>query len=179
MEINMMSKPVILGTSLLCLILLSTSAMANSTVTITLQGIVDITCFSTFQIAGDGQNLNLTLDANDQLVADGTLFCNDPDGYNVSLTSKNGQAEAVNSGLFLAVTADQNTNRLPYDLKFEIDDGTSVPVEFINGVATSQTSGAPGSAINKSFQVVISYVGDTSLEADTYTDDLTLSIVAP
>jgi hypothetical protein len=172
-------KRLVRSTSLLCLTLLSSGVLADSTVTITLQGLVDITCFSTFQTAGEGQNLNLTLDTNDELVADGTLYCNDPNGYNVSLTSKNGQAQSVNSGLFLALTTDPVPNRLPYDLKFELNDGTSTVVTFVNGVATSQVAGSAGSAINRTFQVLISYVGNTSLAADSYTDELTLSIAAP
>jgi len=167
-----------LGSSLILLSLLSTSVRSDSTVTITLQGFVDVTCFATFQIAGDGQELDLTLDANDVLAADGTLFCNEPNGFTVSLTSANGAIEAVNSGIFLATTASTVTNRLPYNLKFETSDGASSSVSFVNGVASSLVQGTTGDAINQTFQMLVSFVGDTSLQSDNYTDELTLSIIA-
>ena len=124
------------------------------------------------------QKLDLTLDANDILVSDGTLFCNESGGFEVSLTSANGASETVNSGLFLANSISQVTNRLPYDLKIERGDGTSASVTFVNGVASSVVQGTAGDAINETFQMQISFVGNTALQADTYTDELTLAIVA-
>jgi hypothetical protein len=162
---------------LFCLFLYSMAVNADSTVSITLQGLVDSACFSTFVSDGDGQNLNLSLDANDVLAASGTLYCNEPEGFTVSLASKNGQTVAVNSGLFLATTADSGENRLPYNLKFE-SASSSATVDFVSGVASSQITGTPGTAVSETFQVLISYTGDVTLASDTYTDELTLSIVA-
>jgi hypothetical protein len=172
---------VISGMFLLCVMSVTASGVrADSVVTITLQGIVDTNCFSTFQTVPAGQNLDLTLDATSQAVADGTLFCNDPDGFTVSLTTKNGVAAAATTGIFLPLTVSlQAANTLPYDLVFKVGTGGSAPVTFVNGVAASQISGSAGSAINETFELEISYLGDTTLASDTYTDELTLSIVAP
>lgn len=160
--------------------MISGGVRADSVVTITLQGIVDTNCFSTFQTTPDGQNLNLTLNSTGTKVANGTLFCNDPDGFTVSLTTKNGAAASATTGIFLPLTpALQAANTLSYDLVFVLGSGGNSPVTFVNGVASNQIVGAPGGAINETFDLQITYVGDTSLAADNYTDELTLSIIAP
>jgi hypothetical protein len=172
---------VVPGTFILFLtLMMSSGVQADSVVTITLQGIVDTNCFSTFQSTPNGQNLDLTLNATSQVVANGTLFCNDPDGYTVSLTTKNGVAGAATTGIFLPLTlALQAANTLPYDLVFTRGSGGSAPVTFVNGEASNQIVGSAGAAINDTFDLQVPYVGDTTLAADTYTDDLTLSIIAP
>jgi hypothetical protein len=165
----------------LTLMMMSGGVRADSVVTITLQGIVDTICVSTFQTSPNGQDLDLTLDATGQVVADGTLFCNSKDGFTVSLRTKNG-AEATtpaSTGIFLPITALAAENTLPYDLVFKTGSGGNEPVAFVDGVASNQIVGLPGGAINETFQLEISYLGDTSLAADTYTDQLTLSITAP
>ena len=98
MLFNIDKKIFILAAILLSLTFLSNSVRADSVVTITLQGIVDTVCFSTFQTDPAGQNLDLTLDATSTAVAEGTLFCNDPDGFTVSLTTKNGAAATATTG---------------------------------------------------------------------------------
>jgi hypothetical protein len=164
----------------LTLMMMSSGVRADSVVTITLQGIVDTNCFSTFQSTPNGQSLDLTLNATSQVVANGTLFCNDPDGFTVSLTTKNGVAGAATTGIFLPLTSTlQAANTLPYNLVFALGTGGTAPVTFVNGAASNQIVGSPGAAINETFDLQITFVGDTSLAADTYTDDLTLSIVAP
>jgi hypothetical protein len=180
MLINIDKKIVVLAVILLSLTFLSTSVRADSVVTITLQGIVDTVCFSTFETVSAGQNLDLTLDTTGTEVADGTLFCNDPDGYTVSLTTKNGVAATAATGIFLPLTGSlQAANTLPYDLVFKLGSGGSAPVTFVSGVASNQIVGSAGSAINETFELEITYLGDTTLAADTYTDELTLSIIAP
>jgi hypothetical protein len=181
MMIKIKQNTVVAGTFLLYLtFMMSSGVRADSVVTITLQGIVDTNCFSTFQSTPNGQNLDLTLNATSQVVANGTLFCNDPDGFTVSLTTKNGVAATATTGIFLPLTpALQASNPLPYNLVFALGSGGSAPVTFVNGAASNQIVGSPGAAINETFDLQITYVGDTSLAADTYTDDLTLSIIAP
>jgi hypothetical protein len=164
----------------LTLMMMSGGVRADSVVTITLQGVVDTICLSTFQTTSDGQSLDLTLTTTGTIVGDGTLFCNEPDGFTVSLSTKNGTAANAATGIFLPITASlQAANTLSYDLVFALGNGQNSSVNFVNGVATNQLVGAVGGAINETFDLQISYVGDTSLAADSYTDELTLSIVAP
>ena len=163
---------------LLLTFVMSSGVRADSIVTITLQGIVDTICFSTFQTTPAGQSLDLTLDTTGQVVADGTLFCNQPAGFTISLETKNGVDAGATTGIFLPITA-AASNTLPYDLVFKLGSGGSAPVTFVAGLASNQITGSPGAAINETFELEISYLGDTLLAADNYTDELTLSITAP
>lgn len=160
--------------------MMSSGVRADSVVTITLQGIVDTNCFGTFQTVPAGQNLDLTQNTTGTVVADGSLFCNDPEGFTVSLKTKNGIAASATTGIFIPVTSALQVplNVLPYDLVFALGSGGSAPVTFVNGVASSQITGVLGETINEIFDLQITFTGNTALQADSYTDELTLSIIA-
>ena len=169
------------GTFLLFLtFMMSTGVRADSVVTITLQGIVDTNCFSTFETVTAGQNLDLTQNATGTIVADGTLFCNDPEGFTVSLKTKNGALASATTGIFIPVTAAFQTplNVLPCNLVFALGSGGSAPVTFIAGEASNQITGILGETINETFDLQITFTGNSALQADSYTDELTLSIIA-
>ena len=166
--------------SVFCLSFLSANSLADSTVSITIQGFVTTTCLATFENAGTGQNLNLTFDSTKLLIANGTLFCNDPTGFTVSLISKNGELKTRSTGLFLPNNLVGDASEVPYALEFKFPStGATSEVVFISGKATSHITGLPGGTINDVFELSITYSGNTGLTSDTYSDQLTLSIGSP
>jgi hypothetical protein len=98
-------------------------------------------------------------------------FCNDTDGYTVSVSSANGVADGANSGVMTGAVASE-------DLSYSLTYG-GASVGFVNGSAqvTDESSKTPDVGAGKAID--ITFDGSTSnLAADSYQDTLTFTIAA-
>ena len=146
-------------------------ASAQVSNTLSLSG--DVATLLALAIAPSGaDSLDLEGGAvNDATIATITEFCNDADGYTVSVTSANGQALGTNVGILQGGDHSENAE---YTLKYD-----NSPVSLLGGTATVTNSNDKTVAAGVSRSLKITYDESSSnLAADTYTDTLTFTITA-
>ena len=149
------------------LVIAASAAQAGTTGSVNLSGSIGQSCNLTVVAQSIASTLDLTATTAGTTVANVTENCNDKLGYNVSLATTNG----TTTGLFKGPSG--NTDTLAYSVTY-------------NGVAKTFTSGsvnattatartAPGGVVKA---LAIAFTGTSTLNADTYTDTLTLTMTA-
>jgi hypothetical protein len=144
---------------------------------ITLQGTVDPVNEITVTPVAGYNSLNLASGATDQQVATINEKNNDPDGYTVTLVSANAAAAGSSQARLKGADA-QNSQVVNYSIKYGVD-GSESSVTLDNtgsAVVTSTSAASPQTGANKSLRITFS--GNSWLNADTYSDTLTLTIAA-
>jgi len=136
-----------------------------------LQGTVPLILQLTISPAADISALDLTTTFSGP-IAMVTEKTNKRTGYNITISSTSAQALESNpvfKGLDIG-----NTETLSYSLTYDGE-----PVNFISGVATIIGPNIKTSSAGSQKQVILSYDGTTQfLNADTYKDTLTFTIIA-
>jgi len=141
-------------------------AHAGTTGTVNLSGTIGQSCNITVSAAGN-TGLNLAANATATSVATVTEACNDKLGYNVTLVTTNG----TTTGLFKGPSGNNDT--LAYTVTYN-----GAAKTFASGstnITTATARTAPGGVAKT---LAISFTGNSSLNADTYTDTLTLTMTA-
>jgi hypothetical protein len=154
----------------LILVLMSFCAFAATTATLTLTGVVaPVLSISAVGVAPFSA-LNFAATQTNLLVGNITEISNDYLGYKVTLQSTN--AGAGTQAFFKGSLAPANTATLNYTLQYN-----GAAVVFTAGVATVTNTVAPTAAAGTIQPLTVSYTG-TFLNADTYSDTLTFTIIA-
>jgi len=154
----------------LAAILLPAASQAGTTGSVDLTGTVTLNCSLTVSAQSAATSMNLGTTTANLLVASINEKCQNQHGFIVTLTSNNGDQAGVNSGLLKGGSGNNDT--LAYTVKY---DGTTV--NLVNGSATvtSTNHKTPAGGDNKA--LTLSYTGAPSLNADTYTDTIVLSLI--
>jgi spore coat protein U-like protein len=144
------------------LILSPVSAFAATTANISLSG----TVVASISVAVDNTSYDFgdpaTTSLVDQQVAAITVNSNASAGYTLNLTNTNGSFALVNGA-----------NSVAYSLKYN-----SVALTYGATVQLETDDGSGGSTTNSSKDLKVSLTADNTLPAGSYTDTLTLTIVA-
>lgn len=130
---------------------------------------------NTVAVVGFGtfETLDLTTTQTALKVADVLETSNDTIGYTVTLRSANAAvtAQAVLKGAVVG-----NTQGMNYAITYGPGAGTAVTL--IAGIATVTDSAVATAEAGTANNLLIAYTGNTFLQADTYTDTITLTIAA-
>ena len=98
-------------------------------------------------------------------------YCNDADGYTVSVSSANGVGDGASSGVLTGAVAGE-------DLSYNLTYG-SAAVNFVNGSAQVTDASTKTSDSGDVKSIDIAFNGSSSnLAADSYVDTLTFTIAA-
>lgn len=154
------------------LVLSGASAFAADTVI--LEGTVaPVNTVEVVGVAGVYNLLDLTTTQTALKVADVLETSNDTIGYTVTLRSANA---AVTTQAVLKGAVVGNTQGMDYAITYGPGAGTAVTL--IAGIATVTDSAVATEEAGTANNLYIAYTGNTFLQADTYTDTITLTIAA-
>jgi hypothetical protein len=147
-----------------------TSGFAVTTGSISLSGVVSSILEITISPDAGNGSLPLTSDVNDRQVASVNERSNNRLGYTVTLSSESALKTGGQAALMGAVSSDS----LPYSIKYG---GASV--NFASGSAVVSSPNAKTGALGSDKALTVSYSGSSFfLDADSYSDTLTLTIAA-
>lgn len=152
-----------LFTYALCAFLVSLSALAATTGTLQLQGIVGTTFSISVASQTGAMNLDILNGESAKLVGIATETTNNSAGYKVTMSSANG-GELKNGSLDFV------------QYKVSYNGGTAVTPTLL--AATVKTSSVPQPA-GVSSNITVTFTGKPTALAGTYSDTLTLTIAAP
>ncbi len=141
-------------------------AQAATTGSVNLSGSIGQSCNLTVSASGN-TGLNLANTATATSVTTVTEACNDKLGYNVTLVTTNG----TTTGLFKGPSG--NTDTLAYTVTY--NGAAKTFAASSSQITTAAARTAPGGVAKT---LAISYTGNSALNADTYTDTLTLTMTA-
>ncbi len=151
----------------LALIATGLTSLAATTGSITPSGTVAVSTSITVTSQTGFNTLDIASGVTDTVIAIVNEKCNKKTGYTVTLESEN----AVGAQAKLNGTGD-NTDTVNYSMEY---DGAAVTLSGGEATVTSATAKTGGSGVNKNLSVTIS---STWVNADTYSDTLTLTIAA-
>ncbi len=154
----------------LAAIVFSGVSQAAQTGSVDLTGSVTLNCSLTVTQKAAATAMNLGVSSTNLLVASINENCKDKNGFVVTLTSNNGDLAGVNSGLLKGGSG--NADTVAYTVKY---DGATVNLVGGSAIVTNATHKTGGSGDDKN--LTLSYTGAPSLNADTYTDTIILSLV--
>ncbi len=155
------------ATAAAALLIAAGAAQAATTGSVNLSGSVGQSCNITVSAQSIASSLDLTTTSAGTTVANVTETCNDKLGYNVSLATTNG----TTTGLFKGPSG--NTDTLAYTVTYN-----GVAKTFSSGSTNATTATARTAAGGVTKALAIAFTGSSSLNADTYTDTLTLTMTA-
>ena len=144
------------------------ASMAALSGNITISGTVANNTSITVASHAGYNTLDIAGGVTDQQVATATETCNDKLGYKVTLTTLNAGS---GTAAFLKGPAG-NTDTAPYTMTYN---GVAVTLVAGSAVVTSVTAKTPSTGVTKNLNVTIPAIW---VNADTYTDTITLTIAA-
>lgn len=162
-------------------IVVTSSANAQQTGTITLTGTIAQQC--SVVVAATASALNLDLSAGSKRVEVGTgqQSCNKKAGYSIRVSSANCASGAA--GAKLVGSAAGETLRYSVEFGNPTTGGSQATVTNLLSSACTGTSVITGRDVtnakvsNEISHVFVNYTGDSALAADTYSDTLTITMV--
>ncbi|MBC7397095.1 MAG: fimbrial protein [Bdellovibrionales bacterium] len=146
------------------LLLVSSAAQAATTGTLSLSGTIANVISIAVAAAGAASTLDLTATQTNLVVATVTENSNSNTGYTIS-------ARSTNTGTIKHATA---TDNVAYTMKYA--GGTATSLTTVDQTVKTQSTGGVYSAVSSS--VSVSYTGNASLRAGSYSDTITFTIAA-
>ena len=156
------------ATAAAALLIAASAAQAGTTGSVNLSGSIAQSCNISVSAQSIASNLDLTTTSSSTTVANVTENCNDKLGYKVTLTTQNGDTTGTFKG-----ASSGNNDTLNYTVTYN---GAAQTFSGKNVQVTNATARTAAGGVTKA--LAIAFTGTASLNADTYTDTLTLTMTA-
>ncbi len=153
------------GILLAAFLLAAPQTKAATTGTISITGTIPLNCNISVAAQANAATLDLTVSQTSLTVATVTESCNNKTGYKVTVATTNGTTGGVMKG------GSGNTDTVSYGVVYN-----GVTQTFSSGTATATNTSVKSAAGGISKSLGITYTGAPAINADTYTDVLTLTM---